>query len=193
MSDLDDDHVMALNALNEVMSYYRVKLTPFATEAWVACMEKFGARVVKDFLLQHMMTSKWPPTFEELHSAVGAFGGADWAFERVACEVKRVGPYRAPDFGDAPEITYAIAEMGGWAKLCAEMPAPEQDRFGYEALQKRFALHYQSAKGLAFRGLLPDRPIRGLHALSAPQDPQAPQLSAGGPTPSRALPQRGGR
>ncbi len=193
MSKLDDDHVMALNALNEVMSYYRVKLTPFATEAWVACMDKFGAITVKDFLLQHMMTSKWPPTFEELHTAVGVLGGADWAFERVACEVKRVGPYHAPDFSDAPELAFAVAEMGGWTKLCAEMPAPEQDRFGYEALQKRFALHYQAAKGLAFRGALPQRAIRGLHALSAPAEAKPAQIGSGAQGTRRELIQRGQR
>ena len=187
--DEDCDMKLALQALGEVMGYYQATLSDFAAEAWASCMEQYGAANVRRFLLHHMRTNKWAPRFCDLDAYMGQFSGADHAFELVAQQVRSVGPHRSPHFDGRPEITFAVQEMGGWAHLCATLPAPEADRFGYESVQKRFAVHYQAARSMLDRGVLPQVELQGLHALGRAD---AAQRLGHTPAPGAVVRSRGG-
>lgn len=89
----------------------------------------------------HVRTSKFFPRPAELREALvgSAEDQAELAWAHVLGEVRRVGAYGVPTWPDAATARAAAELFGGWAALCAQLPAGGPELIG---VAKHFrALH----------------------------------------------------
>lgn len=155
----------AMTALVEVLGYYKHQATAFEAQMWANVIAEVGDDAVIKFLQAHVQKSSFAPKVNEAMSMLrpGANNAAA-AFEQLAQAVERVGPYNAPEFGDAA-LVQAIHGLGGWAQVCEHLPGPGQ-RFDREAYFKRFEVCYQAGSAtVLLEGPKPE-PLRGLHAIT---------------------------
>lgn len=159
-------NLTALEALQWAAGLYRYELDPIEAMRWTDYIAKYGDDAVRNFIFQHVDREDFFPRLSALGRAMNgaALGSPSVAMEEVLRAAAKFGPYRDPEFSD-PAIAYAISEMGGWARLCEALPDPVSDRFAYEALAKRFGLHYEMAKSLQLRGALPAIELRPIGAI----------------------------
>lgn len=158
-----------LESLNKVFDYYKHAATDFEVELWLALMNEVGDEAIVSFLKNHVRSSAFSPKISEAMALLrpGANNSAA-AFLALTQAVGTVGAWEAPRFND-PAITKAVLELGGWAKVCATLPAPEE-RFEYEGFQKRFAVAYQiAAADIALNGAPQHLALAGFHAITREQ------------------------
>lgn len=74
--------------------------------------------------------------------------------------VASVGPYQSPNVL-SPMLRAAVLRLGGWAKVCEDMPDPI-DEFAWKRFQDRFELSWRYSEALAVQGLLNPPALIGL-------------------------------
>lgn len=104
-------------------------------------------------------------------------------------EISRVGPYENPKITDQ-RLQVAVLEMGGWAKVCADMPDVSLD-FETRRFADRFKTAWVQGEAAVLQGRVPAARLMGL--VASPQQlgftPQLDQIddaaaSVSGLTPS---------
>lgn len=167
----------ALEALQWAAKYYRYELDAVEVARWTDYIAKYGDEAVRNFIFQHVETGEFFPRLSVLAKALNGFapGSPSLAMEEILRAAAKYGPYRSPEFSD-PAIPFAIDAMGGWASFCEMLPNPTEDRFGYEALAKRFGIHYEMARALELRAALPRIELRPIGALNYSTPSESPAL-----------------
>lgn len=174
------EHV--IDALEVLQTYYRHELSDTELRIYLAALAPWEPERLKQAVQRVLATSRWFPRLSELAEAVGGSetDAAVDAWSRLTRAIVSVGRYQSVDFGEAENA--AIADMGGWIKLCQmaerEMPFAE----------KRFKTAYDSYRR---GGVPPDRlrPCLGLEdadRLRLGLEPGTPvDLTAEGSRPRR--------
>lgn len=113
------DKLRLIDVLTAAFSIYpNVKLTPMATELWLAALDPFDIRAVQEALSAHVRNpdvGQYPPKpADVVRHLQGASGeSAAWAWAKVDRAARTVGGYASVAFDD-PAIHLAIEGLGGW-------------------------------------------------------------------------------
>lgn len=163
------DPVGAVNFLLEEISAMNKHVpTDLEADLWQEVIRECGPTAVARALRDHVGRSAFMPKPGEIRAYLGASGTTTsaLAWELVREAVRSVGPYSSPAFVD-PAIVLAITKLGGWVAINECMQDPQTDRFGYDALFKRFDVAFGAARADIVRNAAPVPLLRGLHSLSA--------------------------
>lgn len=125
-----------------VYAYYRKDLSKFVLELWWNGCAPYELEVVQAILSEHMQDPDRGGYLPMVHDITRALRGtasdrAAIAWGKVVEAIGRVGQYTDVVFED-PAIHCAIADMGGWPRLCRIEPKD----LGYEL--HRFAQFYRA-------------------------------------------------
>ncbi len=151
--------------LIEMSAYYKHTISMFEAALWQTVIGEFGEDPVYNALMQYCSSpAAFMPKVGEIRVRLGSGeASAALAFEEVRALVASAGPYVEPPIED-PAIVATIQALGGWVEVNKAMPDPTVDRFGFEALQKRFATLYTQHRAMATAGKLgPQLPLRSAH------------------------------
>lgn len=122
--------------LSDAMAFYRQDVSTFALSVWWQACERFSLEQVTKAMTAHAMDperGQFPPKPADIvRQLQGTFGDRSLvAWSHVLRGMQSVGAYKTVDFCD-PATHQAIADMGGWVKLCRS----EVDELPF--LQRRF-------------------------------------------------------
>ncbi len=168
MRNSEMDAVAGVNfLLEEVSAMNKHVPTDLEADLWQEVIRECGPVAVARALRDHVGRSAFMPKPGEIRSYLGAAGTttAALAWELVREAVRSVGPYASPSFSD-PAIALAIAGLGGWVAVNESMQDPQNDRFGYDAMFKRFDVSFGAARADILRNGASAPQLKGLHALS---------------------------
>lgn len=123
--------------------YGRPSLSREAVKAFALLLKDFSLAEVKKALEDHMRHSPYMPKPSDIRERIEGTeeDGAALAWAMVLRAMRRWGYYDSVRFPD-PAVHFAIAQMGGWPRLCATLtdetePFRRKDFAGYYALAKR--------------------------------------------------------
>lgn len=169
---MDIDPVeLAQTAVGQMFFACKASMTDLEVELWRREIEKFGPEVMTKFVMfwtcgggqGNFMRA---PRIDDFRRRMDpSFVSAEDALTILRREVSRVGPYSDPTITDAGLKT-AILEMGGWAKVCHDMPDPSMD-FEMRRFADRFKSAWVQGESAVLRDQVPVQPLLGL--VSAPR------------------------
>lgn len=163
-SDVDT----AREAVAQMFSMNKADMTAIEVNLWRSEITRLGAKAMLQFV--KFWTSgggqtsfRQAPRIDDFRRRMDPdFVSIDDALNILRREVGRVGPYSDPGLTDA-RLTVAVLEMGGWAKVCKDMPDASLD---FES--KRFAERFKSAWVMGEAAVLQERlPTQRLMGLIA--------------------------
>lgn len=152
------------------------RLSSLEREMWNELITRFGDQAIIDYLRRHVSMSKYAPHVSEALEFLGASNSAASALLVLQREVQRVGSWQSPKFDD-PAVAHAVSIMGGWEKVCQDLPDPS-DRFAYGAFQERFEVALKAAQSEVTRGASV-APLLGRHDANLLALEQKRQLALG--------------
>lgn len=185
----------ALEAAQETVSQMfsaanKAEMTTIEGALWTREIERLGPGALLAFAEFWMSGSgqggyRRPPTIDDfLLRADPAYINAAMALHHLAEAVRTTGPYSDPRIDD-PKLRAAVTQLGGWARVCQDMPDPASD-FAYKRFAERFRAAWTHSEGLQVRNCLAATPLQGLisaprqFALSAPSADSTQALCAPG-------------
>lgn len=142
-----EDRKKFLTVLAGVHDFFGKELSPFAAQVWLQACEAYEVEQVTKALSAHLMDperGQWlPKPADIVRQLEGSFTDRSLvAWGAVYQAMKDIGAYRSVDFGN-PAIHQAIADMGGWTKIC------RADLSELPHIQRRFC---ESFRAYAKRG-----------------------------------------
>ena len=108
--------------ISDAMEFYRQDVSTFALSVWWQACERFSLEQVTKAMTAHAMDperGQFPPKPADIvRQLQGTFGDRSLvAWSLVHQAMQSVGAYKSVDLCD-PATHQAIADMGGWVKLC---------------------------------------------------------------------------
>lgn len=170
---------IAREAVAQMFAMTKTDMTAIEANLWRSEITRLGPKVMLKFV--QFWTSgggqssfRQAPRIDDFCRRMDPdFVSADDALNILRREIGRIGPYADPLFTDA-RLTVAVLDMGGWAKVCKDMPDASMD---FES--RRFAERFKSAWVMGESAVLQDRlPTQRLMGLIA-----APNQLALAPSP----------
>jgi hypothetical protein len=160
----------AREALVETFAYYKYEVTRFEADLWSRIIDEHGDEAMLAFLQTHLRTSQFAPKISDAQRLLSpGHASEDAAFLSLNAAVRQCGPYGNPRFDD-PAIATAVRQLGGWAAVNEQLPAPTAVH-DFEAFKRRFAAAYEVARAQhAIQGK-PSHRLLGLHALASSSRP----------------------
>lgn len=131
--------------LIEIYGYHRQELRDSELLMWHRKLASFSLTSIGAAFDLHIDRSPYLPRFNEILSLIEPRSKA-LVFVDLELNVVRVGSYGTPVFAQ-PETAHVVECLGGWAKVCLEMPHPS-DRVALEAYRKRVEALYEPASNL---------------------------------------------
>lgn len=176
--------------LAEMASMYRYELTDFESMMWEAqVFSQHSDDVVMRALLDHMETpgkdAQFMPHYGKIKNKLEPVLG----FLEIESAVRTGSPYKVPDIHD-PVVVEAIQCMGGWAKVCSEMPDARERPIDYDRYLKRFEVALVAARNkVNVQGYRP-APLAAIGAPAATALPSpSSHLALEAPAASSAIPE----
>lgn len=131
--------------VTSALAYYRQECTPFTLAVWWEGCKPFALEQISKALTAHATDPDRGQFAPKVADIVRQLGGtstdrAMTAWGRVYAAMCGVGAYTDVVFDD-PAIHAAIADMGGWPKLCRT----DMDQLSYT--QHRFSESYRAYSG----------------------------------------------
>ena len=160
MSDQDIHHQATVAA--EAVA----QMTQIEVNLWMKQIERLGPAKVLSFIEFWMSggaqgSYRRVPTIEDLLKHTDSeFVGTEQALELLRRYVADCGPWNDPPINDA-KLKEAVVHMGGWAKVCHDMPDPSED-FAYKRFGERFRVAWSRSEALMVQKTLAPAPLLGL-------------------------------
>jgi hypothetical protein len=129
---------------------------------WATEIHRLGPDLAMEFVRywasgEHELKYKRTPTINDFLSRVDPEHlSAETGFAKLQEEVRLIGGWRSPAITNL-KLLAAIERLGGWPKVCAELPSPTED-FALRAYAEKFALAWRHSEGLKMQGLLGNTP-----------------------------------
>lgn len=162
---------LAQAAVGQMFFACKANMTDLEIELWRREIDNHGPEVVTKFVLfwtcgggqGNFMRA---PRIDDFRRRMDpSFVSLEDALLILRREVSRVGPYADPAISD-PGLKTAILEMGGWAKVCQDMPDASLD-FEMRRFSDRFKSAWVQGESAVLRGQVPNQLLLGL--VSAPK------------------------
>lgn len=160
--------------LAEMARMYNYNLSDFEAMMWAAqVFDVYPPDVVMRALIAHMESGTQDANFMPRYGAIKAKLEPVRGFKELEQAVRLTGPYSTPKIKD-PILLAAIEQLGGWVRVCTEMPDPIARPIDFERYVKRAETALQLAKTqVQVQGYKPPK----LKALASPvPSSAAPQL-----------------
>lgn len=147
------------------------EMTVIETNLWTREILRLGPTALLSFAEFWMSGAgqkeyRRTPTIDDfLKYADPAYVSAACALDRLTAEVRRCGPYSDPVIDDL-KLREAIVQMGGWAKVCQDMPDPAQD-FAFKRFAERFRSAWTHSEAMQVQKKLAPPALLGLIAAPA--------------------------
>lgn len=127
------------------LAYYRQDVTPFVLDVWWQGCKPFGMEQLRKALTKHATDPDRGQFAPKVADIVRVLGGTQTdrslvAWGRVFDAMSSVGAYRDVVFDD-PAIHAAVADLGGWQKVC------RSDLKDISYMQHRFCESYRAYAG----------------------------------------------
>lgn len=176
---------IAAEAISQLFSAAKAELTTIEANLWIREIERLGPEVSLSFV-EFWISGGGQGSFQRapklqdfLHRADPLYVSAETALEILRVEVASTGPYSNPEIADH-KLMAAVARLGGWAKVCQDMPDPSAE-FAYKRFTERFRNAWMHSESLQIQKKLNPQPLLGLIA-------EPGQLRLAMETPDGALP-----
>jgi hypothetical protein len=132
--------------LAQMARMYKYELSDFEALLWTAqVFSVYPAQAVMRALMAHMESGTHDANFMPRHGAIKAKLEPVVGFKEIEQAIKQVGPYQLPNITD-PVLLTAIEQMGGWARVCNELPDPVVRPIDFDRYVKRFEVAILAAK-----------------------------------------------
>lgn len=173
----------ATEMLAHMANIYRYEISDFEAVLWqTQVINRYPNEAVMRALLAHMESGTNDSNFMPKYGAIKARLEPIAGFTQVHEAVRKFGPYQVPEISD-PVLLSAIDQMGGWAKVCEEMPDPVGRAVDFDRYMKRFENAIQTGKQRVNVLCQLPPPLKAI-GMSSNSATQPGQLAA----PVRALP-----
>lgn len=162
------DASVVAESIAQMFNASKSELTMIEANLWLRQVERLGNAQVLAFAEFWMSggaqgSFRRAPTIEDLLTyADPSFLGHAQALELLRKHVSTCGPWSSPEIKDA-KLVEAVDHLGGWAKVCEEMPDPGQD-FAYKRFADRFKAAWARSEALMVQRSLFPKPLLGLFA-----------------------------
>lgn len=146
----------------------KAEMTVIESNLWSREIERLGPAALLSFAEFWMSGGgqgnyRRTPTIDDfMMRADPSYVNAATALDRLIEEVRRSGPYNNPTIEDL-KLREAIARMGGWAKVCQDMPDPSSD-FAFKRFSERFRAAWTHSEALQVQHKLNPPALLGLVA-----------------------------
>lgn len=162
---------IAAEAVSQLFSVANAEMTKIEANLWMREIERLGAPATLSFV-EFWMTGggqdsfrKAPKIDDFLTRADPHYVSASGALECLRREIQSFGPYLNPPIAD-PKLRATVAALGGWAKVCQDMPDPSED-FASRRFAERFRSAWTQSEALLVQKRLDPPPLQGL--IDAPR------------------------
>lgn len=170
---MDQNYIRDFRTASETVSQMfsavnKAEMTVIESNLWSREIERLGPTALLSFAEFWMSGSgqgnyRRTPTIDDfLMRADPAYVNAASALDRLIVEVRLSGPYNNPTI-ENPKLREAIAHMGGWAKVCQDMPDPSSD-FAFKRFSERFRVAWTHSEALQVQQKLNPPALLGLTA-----------------------------
>lgn len=172
----------ARDFLAHMATHYKYLMSEFETVLWEAqVFSVYEDPQILRALKAHMESGTSDANFMPKYGAIRARLEPVRGFQDIHQAVVSGSPYVAPSLND-PVLVEAIHQMGGWAKVCAEMPDLQAAPIDFDRYMRRFETVLVAARAKtqiqghvppALQGLGTPRiaaPAAARLLLSAPED-----------------------
>lgn len=123
--------------LAEMARLYRYDLSEFEATLWVTqVFNRYPSEAVMRALLAHMGSGGRDSAFMPKFGDILARLAPPLDVSSIVDAVKRFGPYKVPAITD-PTLRLAIEKMGGWVRVCSEMPDSSTRSIDFDRYMKR--------------------------------------------------------
>lgn len=163
--------------LAAMANMYRYEMPDLEAVLWVnQVFNVYPPKAVMRALLAHMEAGTADSNFMPKYGAIKKRLEPTRGFVDIVHAVSHGSPYVAPESIKDPVLIQAIHEMGGWGKVCAEMPDGRERPIDFDRYMKRFDAAITAATAaIQVRGAKP-QPLIGISQQSG-----APKLAAPAP------------
>lgn len=157
---------IAGESIAQMFTSVRAEMTNIEVILWLRQIDRLGGARVMAFVEFWMSggaqgSYRRVPTIEDLLSyADGEYVSAAQSLELLRQHVSSCGPWSNPDIKDA-KLIEAISYLGGWAKVCQDMPDTSDD-FAYKRFGERFKAAWSRSEALLVQKFLSPMPLLGL-------------------------------
>lgn len=172
----------ASEAVSQLFTAAGKEMTGLEVNLWLRAIGQYGPDLTLAFVEFWMMGGgheryRRAPTLEDFRRRVDPnYVSTEDALEILRAEVVRSGPYANPVIHDK-RLSQSINIMGGWAKVCQELP-DANETFALKRFAERFASAWVQAEGRVIRdeavepllGLADQRLQRGTLPLEQVQE-----------------------
>lgn len=168
VADFEKYHqsTLAAEVIGQMFSAVKADLTPVEVNLWTRELNRLGASVMLAFAEFWISGGgqggyrKAPTIADFLKYSDPNYVSVESALEILRTNVASIGPYNDPKISD-PKLQNAVVFMGGWVKVCDEMPDPADD-FAWKRYADRFRLAFTQSEALQVQRRLSAQPLLGL-------------------------------
>lgn len=166
--NLEVQSQIAAESVSQLFSQAKAELTPIEASLWTREIDKFGPLAMLSFVEFWISGGgqnayRRAPRLEDFWVRTDPnYVGAETAVEWLRAEVAKTGPYLNPEIADY-RLRASIVRLGGWAKVCQDMPDPSDD-FAYKRFTERFRAAWVYAEALQVQKKLDPPALLGLIA-----------------------------
>jgi len=184
MAQIPTSVAVAAEVVGQMFSQAQREITPVESSMWIVEIGRLGPERLLAFARFWMsgggqtssgqMFARVPRIDDFRRYADPSYIDEQRALELLYEIVRTVGAYADPNISD-PRLRAAVHSMGGWARICQDMPSRTED-FAFKRFSDVFRQAWTVAQGMEVRGELAAPPLRGLIAspnqlrISAPAD-----------------------
>lgn len=166
--------------VSQLFAQAKADLTVIETNLWVAEIKRLGPDAMIAFG-QFWMSGGGQGSFHRapkiedfLVRADPSYVSAETALDCLRAEVSATGPYSDPNIENL-KLRAAVVRMGGWAKVCQDMPDPSED-YAFKQFAARFKSAWIQSEALQVQQKLSTQPLLGLVNLPNQLKPLAQPL-----------------
>lgn len=169
---------IAGEGIAQLFATVKADLTSIEANLWIREITRLGPKLALSFTEFWMSGGgqgdyrRAPRIDDFLRRADPEHVSAEDALEVLRAEVARCGPYNTPKIENM-KLKAAVVRLGGWAKVCLDMPEPSND-FAFKRFAERFRSAWIFSESLQVQNKLSDVPLLSLSAA-----PNQLLLSAG--------------
>lgn len=164
--------------LAEMASLYKYNMSDFEAMLWAAqVFECYPPEAVMRALIAHMESGTNDANFMPKYGAIKARLEPVRGFKEIESAVRITGPYAVPDIKD-PVVLAAINELGGWARVCSEMPDPTVRPIDFDRYVKRVEAALQAARNQTHVQAINPPPLKAIGGAAPTPDTPALPLKA---------------
>lgn len=166
---------LAGEAVSQLFAVSKTDMTSLESTLWAREIQRIGPAAVMAFAEFWMMGGgsssghRRAPTINDFRTFTDPkFVSAATALDLLRAEVVQTGPYASPKITDS-KLIEAVTHMGGWAKVCQDMPEPTE-AFAWKRFGEVFNKAWTRSEGLQVQNRLAPQPLLGL--IAAPRQLQ---------------------